>query len=175
MVVSNIFFSETLILYFYFQGCDELCIFMGGHSAVPLSAARAAGTTRAEESSNLADRAPPGTASPGARGRGWEGDPLRRTSARSAADTTPVKTTTIANRQLSGESSDLHHDVFDQPVIAVETPQRTVLEIFQRLSSQYTRVCTNLENLEKSGKFLFQEKSGKFVQLDQKSEFFSKQ
>jgi len=80
--------------------------------AASAAAARAAGATRAEgaeEGLNLAGRAPPGTASPGtaspgASKRGWEAGHLRRTPARSAADTTPDRTI-MATRQLPGESS----------------------------------------------------------------------
>jgi len=36
-------FSKTLILYIYFKSCVELCIFMGVRSAIPPSAAQAAG------------------------------------------------------------------------------------------------------------------------------------
>jgi len=45
------------------------------------------------------------------------------------------------------------------------------------LSSDFFKVSTdlgNLENLEKSGKFLFLKKSGNFVKLDQESVNFSR-
>jgi len=93
MVVSDIFIFGNAN---FVQGCVEFCIFMGVRSAVPPSAALAAGATRAEgaeEASNLAGRDPPGTAPPGTAPPGT-----------TSPDTTPVKTT-IAIRQLPGESA----------------------------------------------------------------------